>query len=425
MSQPSSPEPTRLARKLGVRDAVFIGLGAMVGAGIFSALAPAAAAAGDWTLIALAIAALVAFCNALSSAQLAAVYPAAGGTYVYGRERLGHFWGYIAGWGFVIGKVASCAAMALTFGFYANADMARPLAVGAVIAFTMINLLGVERTARAATILAIAVVSVLAIPVVSTVSSNDFDLTRALPRSSPPAGIGLLEGAALLFFAFAGYARIATLGEEVRDPARTIPLAIPLALALTLLIYALVIGAALVALGPEGVAASKTPIAATVDAGTLGVLTPVTRIGAALASLSVLLSLLAGVSRTAFSMAREGDLPSALSAVHRERGVPYRAEIVVGAVVAVLAATLDMRSAIGFSSFAVLVYYAIANASASTLRAEQRRWPRWIAWLGIALCAALAISLPVTTIAAGAGLFGAGALAFIVARRPASARASR
>jgi APA family basic amino acid/polyamine antiporter len=397
--------PRRLARKLGLADAVFVGLGAMMGAGIFSAIAPAADATGSWLLVALAIAAFVAFCNALSSAQLAALYPAAGGTYLYGRQRIGHFWGFLAGWGFVVGKTASCAAMALTFGFYVNQDFARALAVGAVLTFTGINVLGVEKTARLAMVLVIIVATTLSIPVLSTFVLSDFDFGPALPDGAPPGNLGLLEGAALLFFAFAGYARIATLGEEVLDPRHTIPRAIPLALGIALLVYALVIGAALVALGPDGLAASRAPVADTAEAGRLDSLTPVVRIGAAVASLSVLLSLLAGVSRTTFAMSRERDLPAWLDAVHPRHGVPHRAELVVGAIVALLAATLDLRAAIGFSAFAVLLYYTIANASALTLSGDERRWSGWVAGLGIIGCVSLAISLPSTTLLSGGAIF--------------------
>jgi len=404
----SRTSPQRLARKLGLADAVFVGLGAMIGAGIFSAIAPAAAASGSWMLVSLAIAAGVALCNALSSAQLAAMYPAAGGTYVYGRERLGAFWGYLAGWGFVIGKVASCAAMALTFGFYVNDHIARPLAVGAVAAFTIVNVTGVQKTARVASVLVVAVLATLFVPVLSTLALPSFDAGRAFPDGAAPGGLGLLEGAALLFFAFAGYARIATLGEEVVEPARTIPRAIPIALAITVSVYAVVIAAALIALGPGGLAAAKAPLVATVEASDLDGWTPVVRVGAALASLSVLLSLLAGVSRTSFAMARERDLPGWLDAVHPRYGVPHRAEIVAGVIVAALAATLDLRSAIGFSSFAVLGYYAIANASAWTLTGDERRFPKVISGVGVAGCIALAISLPWETLAAGGALFAVG-----------------
>jgi APA family basic amino acid/polyamine antiporter len=417
MEDVSVTAPRSLARRLTLADAVFVGLGAMIGAGIFSAIAPATDAAGSWVLVSLALAAAVAVCNALSSAQLAALYPAAGGTYVYGRERLGHFWGYLAGWGFVIGKMASCAAMALTFGYYVDEDFARVLAVAAVATFTVVNVMGVQKTARVAAVLVVVVIATLSLPVLSAAGVDDFDLGRALPEGRPPGGLGLLEGAALLFFAFAGYARIATLGEEVVEPERTIPRAIPLALAIALLVYALVIASALIVLGPDGLAAAKAPVAATVEAGRFEELTPVVRAGAALASLGVLLSLLAGVSRTAFAMARERDLPGWLDAVHPRTQVPHRAEIVAGAVIAALAATVDLRGAIGFSAFAVLLYYAVANASAWTLVPDERRWPRWIAALGIGGCIALAVSLPAETLGAGALLFAIGIAAYVVRDR--------
>jgi APA family basic amino acid/polyamine antiporter len=209
-----TPEHAPLARKLGLAQATFVGLGAMLGAGIFAAVAPAAGAAGSWLLVSLAIAAAVATCNALSSAQLAATYPAAGGTYVYGRERLGHMWGFLAGWGFVIGKTASCAAMALTFGSYVSEDFARVLAVAAVVTLTVVNSLGVEKTAAAAAVLLAVVLVALMVPVGSALTLDGARFSDAFPDGGPPSGLGVLEGGALLFFAFAGYARIATLAKR-------------------------------------------------------------------------------------------------------------------------------------------------------------------------------------------------------------------
>jgi APA family basic amino acid/polyamine antiporter len=402
------PEAGRLARKLGLSDAVFIGLGAMIGAGIFSAIAPATDAAGSWVLASLGGAAVVALCNALSSAQLAARYPQAGGTYVYGRERLAPFFGYLAGWGFVIGKTASCAAMALTFAVYVNEDAARALAVAAVLGVTALNVLGVERTARAAAVIVIIVLGALSLPLVSLIDLDGVSFRDAFPAGDAPDPRDLLQASGLLFFAFAGYARIATLGEEVVAPERTIPRAIPIALGITVLVYALVIGSALVALTPEGLARSSAPLAETVDAGWLSAFTPLLRAGAAVASLGVLLSLLAGVSRTVLAMARNRDLPAWFDAVHPRYSVPHRAEIALGLSTAVLAATLDLRDAIGFSSFAVLVYYALANAAALTLRPDERRWHPAIAVLGVVGCALLATSLPWQTITAGLVLFAVG-----------------
>ena len=228
----------------------------------------------------------------------------------------------------------------------------------------------------------------------------------------------MLEAAGLLFFAFAGYARIATLGEEVRNPERTIPRAIPLALAITLLVYAAVAASALLAIGAEAMAGSNAPLAEAVRAGDLSALTPVVRAGAAVGALSVLVSLLAGVSRTAFAMAEEGDLPHWFAAVHPRSKVPHHAELVIGTVVVVTAVTVDLRSAIGFSSFAVPLYYAITNVAAFTLPREERRWPRALSVPGVVGCLVLAFTLPVESVVAGAGVLAIGAALYAVRRRP-------
>ncbi|MFG2481991.1 APC family permease [Streptomyces virginiae] len=402
-----------LKRALGVSDAVVVGLGAMVGAGVFAALAPAAGAAGGGLLAALGVAGVVAYCNAHSSARLAARYPASGGTYVYGRERLGPFWGYLAGWGFVIGKTASCAAMALTVGAYLWPGQQHAVAVAAVVALTAASYGGVQKSARIARLIVAVVLAVLAGVVVVCLSSGAAELGR--PSESPQGIFGLLQGAGLLFFAFAGYARITTLGEEVRDPERTIPRAVPIALGIALLVYAAVAVAALSVLGAEGLAQSSAPLADAVRAAGRPGLAPVVRVGAALAAAGSLLALVLGVSRTVLAMARDGHLPRALAAVHPRHRVPHHAELAVGAVVAVLAATADLRGAIGFSSFGVLAYYAIANASAWTLDSAVKG--RAVAVVGLSGCVVLACALPLASVAWGAAVLVVGVLVYGVRRR--------
>ncbi|GAB4582507.1 APC family permease [Nocardia sp. IFM 10818] len=403
-----SDEP-ELRRRLGLNDSVVIGLGSMVGAGIFAALAPAAAAAGSWLLLALGIAAVVAYCNATSSARLAAVYPVSGGTYVYGRERLGEFWGYLAGWGFVVGKTASCAAMALTVGSYAWPEQARAVAVGAVVVITAINYAGVQKSALATRIIVAAVLVVLAV-VAAVCFAGDHGGAAALPDRIGVRGV--LEAAGLLFFAFAGYARIATLGEEVRDPGRTIPRAIALALGIALAVYAVVAVAVLLVLGSAGLAAGADPLARAVTAAGVDGLAPVVRIGAVLAAAGSLLALILGVSRTTLAMARDGHLPRALAAVHPKYQVPHRAELAVGLIVAVVAASFDIRAAIGFSSFAVLVYYLIANISAGTLSVSENRPARAVPIIGALGCGVVALSLPMSSVLAGAAVLAVGASAY-------------
>ncbi|WP_309053773.1 amino acid permease [Streptomyces sp.] len=410
---------SELRRSLGLFDAVVIGLGSMIGAGIFVALGPAAGAAGSGAglLQALGLAALVAYCNAMASARLAALYPASGGTYVYGRERLGPFWGHLAGWAFVVGKTASCAAMALAVGAYVWPGQAHAVAVAAVVALTAANYGGVQKSALLTRVIVAVVLAVLA--AVAVVSFGD-GASEGEPFGGQVTAGGLLQAAGLLFFAFAGYARIATLGEEVRDPARTIPRAVPLALGITLAVYAAVAVAVLTVLGPAALAGSAAPLADAARAADASWLVPVVTVGAAVAALGSLLSLILGVSRTTFAMARDGYLPAGLAAVHPRFQVPHRAELAVGAVVAVVAATADVRGAIGFSSFGVLVYYGIANASAWTLGGRARP----LAFLGLVGCAALALSLPLGSVLAGAGVVALGVVAYAVGRgRPVPPRA--
>ncbi|WP_460573532.1 APC family permease [Humibacter soli] len=396
---PSAPSGGQLARRLNLGDAVVIGLGSMIGAGIFASFAPAAEAAGVGLLVGLLIAGFIAFCNATSSAQLAAQYPTSGGTYVYGREQLGAWPGFFAGWSFVIGKTASSAAMALTFATYAvPAAWVKPVAIVAVLVLTGVNALGVTRTALLTRILV--AISLVALTVAVIIG---FTHTAAsASEAGPPVTLyGTLQSAGLLFFAFAGYARIATMGEEVINPSRTIPRAITTALGITLVVYALVAVSALHALGAAGLASATAPldaVAQTTGADWPGI---VIRIGAAAAALGALLAMIAGIGRTGLAMARQRDIPGWFDAVHPRFHVPYRAEIAVGLIVCVLVAFTDLRGAIAFSSFGVLLYYFVANASAWTQRRENRRYPRFLAVAGAVGCVILVVTLPVPAIIAG------------------------
>ncbi|MFF9392534.1 APC family permease [Streptomyces griseoluteus] len=407
--------PGELVRSLGVRDAVVVGLGSMIGAGVFAALAPAARAAGSALLAGLALAAVVAYCNATSSARLAARYPVSGGTYVYGRERLGEFWGYLAGWCFVVGKTASCAAMALTVGAYVWPGQAHTVAIAAVVALTAVNYAGMQKTALLTRVIVAVVLAVLTAIVVTSFTSGAVDATR-LDVGADASWNGVLQAGGLLFFAFAGYARIATLGDEVRDPARTIPRAIPVALAITLVVYALVAVSGLLVLGPGRLGTTAAPLSDVVRQAGADWLVPVVRLGAAVAALGSLLALILGVSRTTLAMARDGHLPRRLSAVHPRFKVPHRAELLVGTVVVLLVAFTDVRGAIGFSSFGVLVYYAVANASAFTLSRQEGRPARVVPATGLLGCLVLAFALPTGSVIAGASVVAAGAVVYAVRR---------
>ncbi|MCB5282505.1 APC family permease [Arthrobacter sp. AL08] len=414
---PDRQTPQPLQRRLGVLDSTAIGLGSMLGAGVFVVFAPAAALAGPLLAAAVALAGVIAYCNAVASAQLAAVYPASGGSYVYGRNRLGEWPGFIAGWGFVTGKTASCAAMALTFGHYAAPEFATPLAVAAVAVLTGVNLLGITRTALLTRILLGAVLTTLAFVAAAALLGPHPAADPAAGAATAGGGWGVLPAAGLMFFAFAGYARIATLGEEVKDPARTIPRAIFAALAAAFIIY---LGLALLLARhlPDGqLAGSTAPLLDAVAGSRLSAGAPLVQAGAAAACLGALLALITGVGRTTMAMAREGDLPAPLARVGGTHPVPFLAELAVAAAVIVLLLTTNVLTVVGYSSFGVLVYYAVTNAAAFTLAERPGHAPRWLNAVGFLGCLLLAVTLPPASVLGMAAVLGAGAAGRVLALR--------
>ena len=434
-----------------------VGLAAMIGAGVFVSLGAAADLAGPAVLAALLLAAVVALANATSTAQLAARYPTSGGSYVYGREQLGHWWGFLAGWCFVIGKTASCAAMALVVAAYLVPEEAwrRPVAAGIVLILTAVNLVGVTRTAALARVLVAVALTALLLTAgrlaagvvtgpaigadgageaggaaegdaVVTGGSAGTGFAAAVPGplADVPDGtlgvvLAVLQAAAILFFAFAGYARVATLGEEVTAPRRTIPRAILLALGIVLALYVL-LAVLLVLVGPApgGTGWGPAPfVSALAAVGAGGAWTLVVTVGATAAAAGSLLALVAGVSRTMLSMAREGDLPRPLAAVSARFGVPWRAEVTVGAlVVALVLLVPSALTAVAASSFGVLLYYAVANAAALTQQGADRMFPRALQVVGLAGCVLLVAALPWPTLLAGLGVVAAGILVRLLAR---------
>ncbi len=407
-------------------DATSIGLGSMLGAGVFVAFAPAAGFAGNFLVLSVLVAGAVAYCNAVASAELAARYPASGGTYVYGRKRLGEWPGFVAGWGFVTGKSASCAAMALTFGNYLAPQYAVPVAVAAVVALTGVNLLGITRTALLTRILlAVVLATLVFVAVASIIGPHPAGVPAGgtapdggAAAGSVSAGLGgVLPAAGLMFFAFAGYARIATLGEEVKDPAKTIPRAILAALAAAFGIYFVLALLLLNHLSPAGLAATATPLLDAVRNSSLGAGAPIVQAGAAAACLGALLALITGVGRTTLAMARERDLPGPLARVGGKHTVPFVAELAVAAVVIVLLLTTDVMTVVGFSSFGVLIYYAVTNAAAYTLDEHPVHGPRWLNVTGFLGCLLLAFTLPAASVLGMAGVLAAGAAGrFLVLR---------
>ena len=401
---------TTLQRHLGMGRAVIVGLAAMIGAGVFYVWAPASAAAGTGLLIGLVIAGVIASLNALSSAQLAMAYPVSGGAYAFGRATLGPWWGFSAGWLFLAGKTASAGAIALIAGSYLWPEQARAVAVAAVVVLGAVNMAGIRSTAGVSaaivfTVLGGLVVVFAAIGFGGSLAGASLDLSTM----TDAGWYGILQSAGLLFFCFAGYARMATLGEEVRAPRHTLPRAIITALGITLVVYA-VIGVLCVSiLGPVALASSTSPLADVL--GGEEPWTGLARAVAAVACLGSLIGILAGLSRTGLAMARERDLPGPLSRISERTHAPILAEATFGLAAIAGILLLDPARLVGFSACAVLVYYAIAHLSALRQRPADRWLPRAIQSAGVAGCLLLAVTLPWPGVLAAAGWLAVGLLA--------------
>ncbi len=431
-----------LARTVSLPGAVMLGLGSMIGTGVFVTIALAAQETGPSVVLAIFLAACVAMCNALSSAQLAAAHPVSGGTYEYGYRLLTPSLGFTAGWMFVCAKVASAATAALGFGAYFAGVLARggatddlaglvrawsPAAAAALL--TALVLAGLRRSNAVNA----AVVSVTLGGLLVFIAAGAYSVT-CLPRSPGEPSVarhfepfitggprGFLEACALMFVAFTGFGRLATLGEEVKEPRRTIPRAIVLTMLACLVLYTAVGVTAVAAVGADGLTLGSHaggPLAHAAE--TLGRAGPIIAWGVSVAActamLGVLLNLILGVSRVVLAMGRRGDLPAATATFNASKTTPWVAVLLVGGSIGVAAAVGGIKAAWSFSAFTVLVYYAITNAACLRLPADQRLYPRAFAWTGLAACLGLAFWVETRIWLAGVGLIGVG-LAWHALRR--------
>jgi len=383
-----------LKPQLNFFDAIATGLAAILGAGIFAVIAPAAGIAGPALLISLLIAAFVAFCNAISSAQMAAVLPRTGGTYEFGRRLLGEWWGYSAGWMFLVANTVGPGVIALAFGGYVNAIWgivpARVAAVIAALVMTFINAAGIRRSVRITDV--VVILSILSLLAFVVIGLPQVHLSSNLTPFAPSGIAGILRATALLFFAYTGYSRIATLVEEVHNPRYTIPRATVAALGTATTLYILVAITALGVLGAAGLARTTSPLEATMVAVGSGIGIAIIAAGALLTTFNEGLSDLLGVSRVVFAMSRQTDLPRNFSKLGADQN-PWRSVLLVGMVAIIVAAFAPFEDAVAISSFGTLLYYTIANLSALRLKKDQRTFPRALSVAGLIGCLALAFSL--------------------------------
>jgi APA family basic amino acid/polyamine antiporter len=393
----TTPKNAQLKRELGVFGATMMGLGSIVGTGVFVSIAIAAGVTGASVVLAVALAALVAIFNGLNSAQLAANHPVSGGTYEYGYRYLNPWLGFAAGWLFLLAKSASAATAALGFAGYLlnalgveRATLVIPIGIAAVVAITALTIGGIRRS----NIVNVAIVSV-------TIGTLTFFVLTGIPTATQNLAdnfnnffgggtVGLLNAVALMFVAYTGYGRIATLGEEVREPRRTIPRAIITTLGSTMILYVAVawiavgsVGAGFLAGTVEGTAAPLEIVARTFNIPGMGI---IMAIGAVTAMLGVLLNLILGLSRVLLAMGRRKDMPTAVARLNENETTPYVAVIVMGTFVGLLVLLGDVRTTWSFSAVNVLLYYSLTNLSALQLTAEERLFPRWVAFAGLAAC---------------------------------------
>lgn len=407
-----------LRRDLGLLDAVGIGFGAIVGAGIFVVTGVAAGIAGPAFLAGLLIAGVAATANALSSAQLAAEYPQSGGTYEYGYRVLSPAAGFAAGWMFLASKISAAGTVALGLAGYLAGLVPglppRAVAVAAILLFTALNYFGVRRSSRANLVtVAVSLGSLLLFVVLGAGAFRVDNLRPFAPGGWRP----VLQSAAILFFAYTGYARVATLGEEVRDPRRTIPLAIVITICGAMLLYAAVATVAVGAAGAGGLAGTSAPLRVTAVATGYPWLATAVSVGGLTAMLGVILSQVLGLSRMAFALARRADLPRWLEAVHPVHATPHRAVLVIGAAAAAVAATGTLATVAAAASFTILVYYGIANVAALRMPRRAKLYPDAVPAFGAVACVMLALSLAPGTIVTGLVVLAAGFVARAAVRR--------
>ena len=416
-----------LRREIGISGAVMMGLGAIIGTGIFVGIGDAARVAGHWVILSIAVAALVASLNAMSSAQLAAAHPVSGGTYEYGYRWLHPSLGFTAGWLFLCAKSASAATAALGCAGYAlrylkmNAEPIQvPTALFCLFVVIAIVLMGIRLSNALNTFVVSITLASLLVFTTAGVLSLVFSESRPLPspleipETSTASWEGILEGCALMFVAYTGYGRIATMGEEVRNPSKNIPTAILLTLGVAMLVYLMVAWISIGTVGAQTLGDNSITKGAPLEMVASHFTTPwvkdVVAFGAMTSMLGVLINLALGLSRVVLAMGRRGDLPAALSRIDEARNSPKNAVIAIGILIALLILIGNIKLTWSLSAFTVLIYYAITNLAALRMSEHERRYPRILALLGLLACLFLAYWVDPSIWIVGLGLIGVGLL---------------
>ena len=379
------------SRTLTKRNSLYLGLSSMIGAGLFYNLAPTSKISSYSSILGLLLASTLAFANASSSAQLASLYPQTGGTYLYANKVLGKLPGNIAGIVFILGKTVSCVAIALTLGNYISPIYGKELGVGLSVIVFLIGYKGITKTAALARWFVLIVISILVffcIAILMTPSTN-----IAIPLLEGFSASNLFLSAAIWFFAFTGYSRLATYGEEVKNPETIIPSSILTGLGITVTIYLFVNWLSLAIIGPEVVANSNTPLLVAMDVSVMSDFSFLIVFASTIATASVFLALLPAISRIYVAMSRDGILPNIFSKIHNKNNSAYVSELFVLLTVVVGIYTINITNAIKLSALFILIYYSLTNLSVIKLEKNQRLYSVSIAYYGLLMCMILGFSL--------------------------------
>ena len=379
------------SRTLTKRNSLYLGLSSMIGAGLFYNLAPTSKISSYSTILGLILASTLAFANASSSAQLASLYPQTGGTYLYANKVLGKLPGNIAGIVFILGKTVSCVAIALTLGNYISPIYGKELGVGLSVIVFLIGYKGITKTAALARWFVLIVISILAFFCIAILMTSSTNI--AIPLLEGFSASNLFLSAAIWFFAFTGYSRLATYGEEVKNPETIIPSSILTGLGITVIIYLFVNWLSLAIIGPEVVANSNTPLLVAMDVSVMSDFSFLIVFASTIATASVFLALLPAISRIYVAMSRDGILPNMFSKIHNKNNSAYVSELFVLLTVVVGIYTINITNAIKLSAFFILIYYSLTNLSVINLEKNQRLYSASIAYYGLLMCMVLGFSL--------------------------------
>jgi APA family basic amino acid/polyamine antiporter len=392
-----------LKRTLNLLDATSVGIGAIIGAGIFVVLGVGIGYAGPAIIVSIIIAGVVATFTAFSFAELGSAIPKEGGAYEFAFELISPFVGFLVGSLWLFAQIVAGAAISLGFASYFVAIFPifppKTVAVLAALTLTGLNVVGIKQSTAVNNILVIIKITILCL----FIGFGIFYIhpSTTLSEFSPNGLFGILQGAGFIFFAYLGFGRIAALGEEVKNPERNLPLSVLIALVASVLIYVLTGFTATGLQDYRILAQSGSPIAEAAKAMGNSTIVTAVSLGALFATVSVLLTILIGLSRVAFAMARNDQLPKSIAKVSSRFGTPYISIFVMGALLTALVYVLDLKQTVAITSFIILMVHLAVNFSAIKLGKKMQgsigfRAPLYPLFpsLGFLSCIILMLSLP-------------------------------